>query len=234
MRHRAVVAVALLCCISFVAAAYFRFPSKKADAVFRMMNDATLVIDPGHGGEDGGTVSAKGRKEGDVNLLIGKRLYALSNLLGVPAVMSRTEDCSLQTGGGSFFQRKVSDLKNRVRFVHSVPNAILVSIHQNHFPDPRYHGAQVFYAASEESRLLADSLQHSLAKNLDPQNHRRCKPAKGIYLLEHCDCTAVLVECGFFSNPQEEELLHNEDYQKKLSLAIMTAMINFRCEAKKS
>lgn len=183
-----------------------------------------FVIDAGHGGEDGGTVSALGTQESGLNLEISTRLNALMHFLGLHTRMIRTEDISVYTEGETIAQKKVSDIRNRVRIVESTPNAILVSIHQNHFSESKYRGAQVFYNA--ESEALAKQLQQALCEQVDPNNHRQCKPAKDIYLMEHVTCPAVLIECGFLSNPQEELHLRDASYQKKLVCAIACSLMS--------
>ncbi|MGM9523560.1 MAG: N-acetylmuramoyl-L-alanine amidase [Faecousia sp.] len=177
-----------------------------------------VVIDAGHGGEDGGAISVTGVRESTLNLEISQRLNDLLHFLGIQTKMIRTEDVSVYTEGETIAQKKVSDIHNRVAMVEQTPNALLVSIHQNQFSESQYRGAQVFYASG--SQELAELLQSELAEQVDPKNHRECKQAKGIYLLEHISCPAVLVECGFLSNPAEEALLRDEAYQKKLASVI--------------
>ena len=187
---------------------------------------SVVVIDAGHGGEDGGAVSCTGVTESSLNLSIAQKADALFKLLGVPTVNVRTEDVSVYSPEAqTLSEKKVSDLRNRVRLVEETPGALLLSIHQNTFPEGKYSGAQVFYAKNESSSDLAATLQQTIAAQLQPKNRRECKKANGIYLLEHVRCTGVLVECGFLSNPEEERLLRNEDYQKKLACAIVQGVL---------
>ena len=187
----------------------------------------TVVLAPGHGGEDGGAVSVTGAHESGVNLEISLRLNDLLQLLGVRTRMVRRTDVSVSTEGSTISQRKVSDIRNRVRLVEDTPNAVLVSIHQNQFSQSQYRGAQVFYAGTDGSRTLAQALQAQLAAQVNPKNHRECKAARDIYLLEHVRCTAVLLECGFLSNPAEEALLRDADYQKKLAAAAACTIFTY-------
>ena len=183
-----------------------------------------IVIDPGHGGEDGGAVSCTGRMESEYNLAISRRLDDLLHLLGYRTRMTRTSDVSIYTTGSTIAQKKVSDLKERVRIVNETGNALLVSIHQNQFSDSRYSGAQVFYAKTAGSKDLGQKLQAELVAALNPGSNRKSKPVSGVYLLENIPCTGVLVECGFLSNPQEEAMLRNTDYQKKLCCVLAAAL----------
>ena len=183
-----------------------------------------IVIDPGHGGEDGGAVSCTGRMESEYNLAISRRLDDLLHLLGYRTRMTRTSDVSIYTTGSTLAQKKVSDLKERVRIVNETGNALLVSIHQNQFSDSRYSGAQVFYAKTAGSKYLGQKLQAELVAALNPGSNRKSKPVSGVYLLENIPCAGVLVECGFLSNPQEEAMLRNTDYQKKLCCVLAATL----------
>lgn len=208
--------------ISVVALLATLLLSRAATEVFSGQSDfpPTVVIDAGHGGEDGGAVSVTGVHESGVNLEISLRLNDMLHLLGIQTRMVRETDESVSTEGSTISQRKVSDIRNRVALVEGTPNALLVSVHQNQFAQSQYRGAQVFFAGTDGSQTLAEQLQATLSAQVDPNNHRQCKAARDIYLLEHVSCTAVLVECGFLSNPAEEALLQEAPYQKKLAAAL--------------
>ena len=187
----------------------------------------TVVVDAGHGGVDGGATSCTGVLESHFNLEIAQKLNDLFNLLGINTVMIRDTDCSVYTEGQTIAQKKVSDLKERVRIVNSTENCILISIHQNLFSDSKYSGAQVFYAPTEGSQLIAKSLQTSFINTLNPGSHRMEKKADSIYLMQNINCPGVLVECGFLSNPQEEYLLRTKAYQQKICCIIACTVSNY-------
>ena len=187
----------------------------------------TVVIDAGHGGVDGGATSCTGILESQFNLEISLKLKDLFHFLGIKTVMIRETDCSVYTEGESIAQKKISDLKERVRIVNSTENSILVSIHQNLFSDGKYYGAQVFYAPTNNSQALANSLQGAFVKHLNPGSNRKEKKADSIYLMQHITCTGVLVECGFLSNSQEEALLRTKEYQQKVCAVIACSVSNF-------
>ncbi len=185
----------------------------------------TVIVDPGHGGEDGGAVSPSGLRESGLNLEIGLRTRDLLRFLGLRVGMTRDRDVSIHSPEAkTISEKKVSDLKNRVLLVNGTEDAILVSIHQNMFSEPKYRGAQLFYARTAGSRELAERLQSVFDTELDPSNHRLAKESEEIYLLSRIRCPGVLVECGFLSNPEEERLLRTEAYQKKLAAAISAAL----------
>ena len=186
-----------------------------------------IVIDPGHGGEDGGAVSCSGIPESSYNLEISQRLNALLNLLGYHTEMIRTSDISVYTKGETLAQKKASDLKERVNRINGLDQAVLLSIHQNHYPDERYSGAQVFYANTEGSPELAKQLQTTFVSTLNPGSHRQAKKASGIYIMEHIRCPGILIECGFLSNSVEEAKLRDPEYQKKLCCVIASATCQY-------
>lgn len=186
-----------------------------------------IVIDAGHGGEDGGAISCTGRLESGYNLEIALRLRDLFHLLGYDTKMIRTTDISVYTEGDTLARKKISDLKQRVRIVNETENALLLSIHQNQFPDSRYSGAQVFYSGTEGSEALAKQLQAAFIAAVNLGSNRNAKKSDGVYLMEHIDCTGVLIECGFLSNPQEEARLAGAEYQKKLCCIIVSSVSNY-------
>lgn len=187
----------------------------------------TIIIDAGHGGEDGGATSCTGVLESGINLEIALRLNDLFHLLGYDTRMIRTTDTAVYTTGQTIAQKKVSDLKERVRICNETDDALLVSIHQNNFSDSRYSGAQVFYGAGEGSEALAKQLQEAFVKTLNPGSSRKSKRSSGVYLMEHINCTGILVECGFLSNVQEEAKLRTAEYQRKLCCVIAASVSNF-------
>lgn len=192
-----------------------------------------VIVDAGHGGEDGGAVGISGTRESEINLEVALRLEQVLALCGIPVKMIRTEDRALYTQGQTISEKKVSDLRHRVEIVQTTLNPVLVSIHQNHFSDSRYDGAQVFYAKTEGSRNWAEKTQEILRLTLDPGNHRQCKEASSVYLMEQISCPGILVECGFLSNREEEQKLQRNEYQTKLACAIGLAVAEFLEEGEK-
>ena len=189
-----------------------------------------FVIDPGHGGVDGGATSCTGKLESAFNLEISLRLKDLLHFLGYQTSMIRTEDISVYTKGDTIAQKKMSDLKERVRICNETPGAVLLSIHQNTFSDSRYCGAQVFYSETQGSEALAKAMQKALIASLNPGSKRQEKKAEGVYLLAHIPCPGVLIECGFLSNPEEEAKLRSAEYQKALCCVIACTAVNFVTE----
>ncbi len=190
-----------------------------------------LVIDAGHGGEDGGAVSVSGKVESAINLSVARRLDALMGFVGVPPILLRDADISLHDADATTVtEKKKSDLQNRVARVNATDNAVLISIHQNTYTDSGNHGAQVFYADEASSLILAQTAQEALRLALDPENTR--KPARisdSVYLMRHVTRPAILAECGFLSNPTEDQLLGTDAYQIKISMALAAAYWDVYC-----
>lgn len=190
-------------------------------------NRTCFVIDAGHGGEDGGATSCTGILESTFNLDIALRLDALMHLLGYPTTMIRTTDTAIHTEGQTIAARKSSDLKQRVLIANTTKNAVLISIHQNYFRESKYSGAQVFYPRTSESDAIAKALQNAFRETVNPGSQRQAKPASGVYLMEHITCPAVLIECGFLSNPEEEAMLRSAGYQKELCCVIAATLCGY-------
>lgn len=188
----------------------------------------TFVIDAGHGGIDGGATSISGFLESKYNLDIALRLNDLMHLLGLHTVMIRTEDRSIHTEGETIAAQKLSDLKNRLSIIKSADHPVLISIHQNHFTDSRYSGAQVFYASTENSDILAKKMQSALIEALNPQSRRQVKKAESVYIMKHITCPGILIECGFISNLQEDALLRSANYQQKICAVIATQLCQYQ------
>jgi len=192
-----------------------------------------LVLDAGHGGMDGGAVGVSGLLEKEVNLSVTRRTADLLTLLGIPVTLTRSEDTDLsklpEGSDATVRERKRLDLKNRVERVNACPLALLVSIHMNNFSQPQYSGAQVFYTtAHADMKPLGEQLQAALAAVLDPSNTRQAKPAEGdIYLLEHSQRPAILMEGGFLSNPDEENRLRSDTYRTKMAAVLASVLCTY-------
>ena len=188
----------------------------------------TIVIDAGHGGEDGGAVSADGVIESGINLAVAQDINALLTFLGEDTVMTRTEDISVYSEGAQTLrQKKRSDLENRVALVNGTPNAVLLSIHQNSLPkSTRTHGAQAFFGGVAGSDTLAQSVQTALNSAINDGDKEAKRISSDVFLMKNVTVPAVLVECGFLSNREETAKLQQPDYQTKLAVVIAAGFLN--------
>ncbi|NLV87245.1 MAG: N-acetylmuramoyl-L-alanine amidase [Clostridiales bacterium] len=188
-----------------------------------------LVIDPGHGGEDGGAISREGVRESVINLDIGLKMSALAGFLGFPSMMTReTEELEYPETANTVAKRKRHDQETRVELISSVENAVVISVHQNCFPSSKARGPQSFYSKGETSQRLGFFAQSCMDAAVYPENRRLSVPvADNIFLMRSIDCPAVLVECGFLSNHEESKLLGTDSYRLKIATALICAYGQF-------
>lgn len=192
----------------------------------------TVIIDAGHGGEDGGAVSADGLvPESRLNLSIALRVNDLMRFSGQSTAMTRTEDVSIHTEGDTIRARKASDIRNRVTMVNETESTVLLSIHQNSLPSsPVTHGAQVFWNQQPGAESLANAVQDALNTVINPERPKQSRPIPdSIYLMKHAAAPAILVECGFLSNTEDIAKLQEPAHQIKLAAAISAGYL--RCLA---
>ncbi len=219
--------------ISIILIIYFLFITETKlvpSSVNLLSYKPTIIIDPGHGGEDGGTSSSDGTLEKHINLKIALKLRSMLEMSGYNTLMTRDKDIQLgDTSLDTIRQRKISDIKSRLKITQDNPNAILISIHQNHYSSPVYKGMQVFYSPNnEKSKVLADCIQLNTVNYLQSDNKRCTKKIdSNIYLLYNSTLPSVLVECGFMSNLEEATMLKEDEYQQKLAFSIMSGIQKF-------
>lgn len=189
-------------------------------------NPNLVVIDAGHGADDGGKVGINGAVEKDINLIIALRVKELLTAQGVDVVMTRENDDGLYPKTGD--NRKIRDMQKRVELINKERPALTVSIHQNSYTEESVSGAQTFYmTGSEEGKKAAEILQEQMIITLAPDKERVAKENGSYYLLKHADGPIVIAECGFLSNAKEAELLCNEVYQEKVAWAIHLGILRY-------
>lgn len=187
-----------------------------------------VIIDPGHGGDDGGAV-ANGIIEKSINLTVSKNLAKLLKSGGFNVIMTRDSDRMINTEGKTLRERKISDMKNRLKIYNSDCDNVVISIHQNKFTEEKYYGTQVFYSNNNtDSQKLAESIRNNIQTLIQPDNKREIKQSdSSIYLLKNSESPSVIVECGFISNNREARLLKTHNYQKKIAFAIYTGFMDY-------
>jgi N-acetylmuramoyl-L-alanine amidase len=183
---------------------------------------SVILIDPGHGGIDGGAKSKSGTIEKNINLLIAIKLKQELEAAGYTVYMTREGDSQLDT-------RKVKDLNARCQMKKDTKCDMFISIHQNIFPQANCFGAQVWYASNDDSKLLAEVIQNSLKETIDDHNKRIPKAAKEQYriLRDGYEGACVLVECGFLSNYEEEQKLNSNEHQDKIVKGIINGVSKY-------
>lgn len=226
------ICIFILCffCVGFYVFKFLRATSNVSAENSPGKCEYTIVIDAGHGGADGGAVASDGISEKVINLEIAYKLNYILRAYGLNTVMTRTDDESIHDSNAKTLrEQKVSDIHKRMSIMESDENNIFVSIHQNKFSNSSLWGTQVFYSPNTtDSAVLANCIQNSVCSLLQNDNKRVIKKSgSNIYLLYYAKRTAVLVECGFVSNPQENQLLENSDYQRKMAFSIAFGIMEY-------
>lgn len=226
-RAAAVLAALLLLTVSLLIS---RSLAPKRLPVVLQRERPCLVIDPGHGGPDGGAVAPNGVKESDLNLSIALKLRDLASFFGCSCSLTR-EDDSTKSDGPSYSEHE--DLVRRSELANGVEDGVLISIHQNTFPTSQPSGAQVLYGRDPESRRLGELAHAALVSALQPENRRVAAPAPAaLYLTSHVNCPVILVECGFLSNLDDLRQLCGEDYQRALAAVLLSSFLQYTAQPK--
>ena len=189
----------------------------------------TIIIDAGHGAPDGGAVGQSGVLEKDLNLAVAEALQKFLEAGGTHVILTRSDDNGIYDTSGSIKSKKVSDIKNREKLMQESNADAFISIHMNKFPQKQYSGPQVFYSVNDEdSKKLAECVQHNMISALSPVSEREIKEAyDSIYLLKNATIPAILIECGFLSNDIEEKKLLDKNYQKQIAWSIYCGIIQY-------
>ena len=226
---KVVALILLIMVISNIFSDIYVSSDEYKETLSEITEKATVIIDAGHGGEDCGAIGVTGIYEKDLNLSIAAELGNILSENGFAVVHTRTKDALLYTEEENIYgMRKISDLKNRCKIGAEYQNAIYISIHMNSFKRADCAGLQVYYSKNNDSSsVLATCIQQNVKSKLQPENSRQTKVGKGIYLLENLSNPAILIECGFLTNPEECEKLSKKEYQKQLSFAIFCGIIDY-------
>ena len=189
----------------------------------------TIVVDAGHGKPDEGAESSTGTTEAETNLKIALKLQNLLEQSGSTVILTRTDENAIYNyKAKTLRQKKISDIHNRVKIGNESSADIFVSIHLNKIPQQQYDGWQTFYnAQSSDGKKLAESIQNNLNDAIQKENNRVAKTIDNIYIIKHVEIPTTIVECGFLSNPEEEKLLLQDEYQDKLAWGIYNGIIDY-------
>lgn len=218
--------VGICFCMGFVLLTHSSILPANSNHLFsHVSNNPIIVIDAGHGGSDPGKVGVGGTKEKDINLMIALRVQKLLEAQDIQVIMTREEDTQLSTASSDW---KLADMKKRISIITETKPDAVISIHQNSYTSPSVYGAQCFYYTySEEGKSLADFLQKQIILSTNQTKFREIKNNHEYYLLKHSTPPTVIVECGFLSNSEEEQLLLTPEYQEKMAWAIHLGILQF-------
>lgn len=231
LKKRLIAWLVLFCAVTLIIISFMTWRERADCLAVKAMSwvvaGHTLLIDPGHGGEDPGKVSPAGFLEKDINLAVAKKVYALFAQGGASVYLTRAEDKALSNNEDTIRARKRADLQKRVEMSKKTEADVYISIHCNAFPESKWYGAQTFFAPDVPgSKELATCIQEELTAY--PGNtSRKAKSDSDTYILKQVKKPIVNVELGFLSNPKEEELLQDSAYQDKLAWAIYAGTVRY-------
>lgn len=203
--------------------------NKTIETVALPVNNKVIVIDAGHGVPDEGAESSNGTTEAESNLKIALKVQNLLEQSGATVILTRSDENAIyDMDSKTLKQKKISDIHNRVKIGNESSADIFVSIHLNKIPQEQYWGWQTFYKEeSAEGQKLATSIQNSLNETIQKENNRVPMKIDNIYIIKHVEIPTTIVECGFLSNPEEEQLLLTDEYQNKLAWGIYTGIMDY-------
>ena len=212
--------------ISFIANSN---PKQTIETVSLPVSDKTIVLDSGHGSPDKGAQSANGITEEAINLIITKKVQSLLEQSGCNVVLTRSDENGIyDLNSTTLREKKVSDIKNRVKIGNESSADAFISIHLNKIPQSQYYGWQTFFKPNDEkSEELAKSLQEGLNSSMQKENKREALKITGKYIIEHVEIPISIIECGFLSNPEEEKLLQQGEYQNQLAWGIYNGIMDY-------
>ena len=215
--------------IALVFIIRYQFISEDSSSPWHLpLSGKVIILDPGHGGIDGGAVSKGGLLEKDLTLNISLKLRDYLQEAGALVFMTREEDKDLANAGTKRVRhRKAEDLKRRVELINTTGGDLFISVHLNAIPSPRWRGAQTFYyMPNKNNEVIAKFIQDELRYNLE-NTERLAKPIDNIFLLKHAEIPGALVEVGFLSNADEAALLETEKYQQKVAASIYQGLMRY-------
>ena len=230
--------IIVMMCMFFVSLYAFSFKianedlslnKKSIETVSTPVTNKVIIVDAGHGTPDEGAESLNGITEAEINLKIALKLQNLLEQSGCTVILTRSDENEIyDVGSDSIREKKISDAKNRVKIGNESGADIFVSIHLNKIPEQQYYGWQTFYKkGNEESKLLATEIQNNLNDAIQKENKRIPAMLNSVYIMKNVEIPITIVECGFLSNPEEEELLQTDEYQNKLAWGIYNGINNY-------
>ena len=193
------------------------------------VSDKIIVLDAGHGLPDEGAESVNGITEASINLIITKKVQSLLEQSGCRVILTRSDENGIYSlNSNTLREKKVTDIKNRVRIGNESSADAFISIHLNKIPQSQYYGWQAFFKQNnEKSQQLAKSIQEELNSSIEKENKREALKITGKYIIEHVEIPIAIVECGFLSNPEEEHLLQQDEYQNRIAWGIYNGIIDY-------
>lgn len=228
-KKRIILLVSLLIAVVAIGIFQINLKEETIETVALPVSNKVIVIDAGHGNPDGGAVSTNGISEAEINLKIALKLQNLLEQSGATVILTRSDENGIyDTNKTNIKDKKISDIKNRVKIGNSSSADIFVSIHLNKIPQNQYSGWQTFFKKGcDQGEKLATSIQENLNKTIEKENNRVPMKLDNVYIVKNIEIPLTIVECGFLSNEEEERKLQEDNYQDKLAWGIYNGIINY-------
>lgn len=230
-RKRIFIIFSIICISIYVSALEINYMNdlKIVETVSIPVTNKVVIIDAGHGLPDEGAESSNGITEAQINLKIAIKLQTLLEQSGTTVILTRSDEYGIYSlDSNSIREKKISDVKERVKIGNNSNADIFVSIHLNKINESQYNGWQTFYnSVNEKSKILAENIQNSLNNSIQRENHRIPAKLNSVYIMKHIEIPICLVECGFLSNFEEEKLLQEDEYQERLAWGIYNGVNDY-------
>lgn len=223
----------ILSCISLSVITFLFFANTNFDSTIETValpvSDKVIVLDAGHGIPDEGAESRNGTTEAETNLKIAFKVQNLLEQSGATVILTRSDENAIYDyDKKTLKEKKISDIRNRVKIGNENSADIFVSIHLNKIQQEEYWGWQTFYKeGNEQGQKLAKSIQTALNESIQKENKRVPMKIDNIYIVKHVEIPTTVVECGFLSNAEEEKQLLDDTYQDKLAWGIYNGIISY-------
>lgn len=229
IRKKRIYFIIIIIMLSIISFGANRKQKSTIQTVSIPVTDKTIVLDAGHGLPDQGAESAKGVTEANINLIITQKVQSLLEQSGCKVILTRSDENGIYNiESNSIREKKVTDIKNRVKIGNESSAHAFISIHLNKIPQSKYYGWQTFFKPKDEkSEELAKSIQEELNSSIQRENKREALKISGKYIVEHVEIPITIIECGFLSNPEEEQLLQQDEYQNKLAWGIYNGIMDY-------
>ena len=233
LKNKNIKRITIITCCVFLSVFFYSARRLKPVEIVPVMSlpvtNKVIILDAGHGTPDEGAESASGTLEAPLNLKITLKIQKLLESSGATVILTRSDDNSIyEIDAKTISQKKVSDIKNRVKIGNSSSADVFVSIHLNKISDSSYSGWQTFYKnGNEDSKKLATSIQLSLNSSISDNNKRTPHTLNTVYIMKNVEIPITIVECGFLSNPEEEKKLQTDEYQEKLAWGIYNGIMDY-------
>ena len=229
IRKKRILFITIVIIILLMSFAIINNNNKTISTVTLPATNKTIVLDAGHGLPDEGAKSSTGVAEASINLIIAKKVQTLLEQTGCAVILTRSDENGIyDMDANTIREKKVSDIKNRVKIGNESSADAFISIHLNKISQSQYYGWQTFFKVNDEqSQILARTLQLELNESIQKENKREALKITGKYIIEHVEIPIAIVECGFLSNPEEAELLQQDEYQNKIALGIYNGIMDY-------